>query len=92
MPVGIASDFLAVCDDVGYYIAYSNDGTITASDAYVEVELDEELTYVSSTIPPSNINGNVYTFQLGDVSSTEFGFFKINTAMACDGIARVRQL
>ncbi len=88
MSVGVASDFLAVCEDVGYYIAYSNDGTINAFGVYVEVELDEELTYVSSTIPPSNINGNVYTFQLGDVNSTEFGFFKINTAMACDGIAQ----
>ena len=88
MEVGVAADFLAVCDEVGYYVTYSNDGTITASNAYVEVELDEELTYLSSTIPPSNINGNVYTFQLGEVNSTEFGFFKINAAMACDGIAQ----
>lgn len=88
MATEIAADFLAVCEEVGYTVTYSNDGTILASEVYVEVELDQELTYVSSTIPPSNINGNVYTFQLGDVNSTESGSFHINTMMACDGIAQ----
>ncbi len=88
MEVGVAADFLAVCDQIGYYITYTNDGTITATDAYVDVELDEELTFLSSTIPPSSINGNVYTFQLGTVNSTDYGFFKITAAMACTGIAQ----
>ena len=88
MATEVAADFLAVCEEVGYTILYANNGTVTASNAYVEVELDEELTYLSSTIPPSNINGNVYTFQLGNVNSTGSGDFRINTQMACNGIAQ----
>jgi len=88
LDANIAADFLAVCEEVGYTVSYVNEGTLTASGAYVEVELDEELTYLSSTIPPSNINGNVYTFQLGDVTSTGAGDFRIITELACDGIAQ----
>lgn len=86
--VGISSDFLAVCEEVGYTVSYWNAGTIVAPNAYVEVTLDEELTYVSSTVAPSAVNDHVYTFQLGDLASMQYGDFRIITQMACSGIAQ----
>lgn len=88
MDVQVAADFLAICESVGYTISYANEGTVVAPGAYVEVELDEELTYVSSTIAPSNINGNVYTFPLGDVNAGMRSDFSIVTSMACNGITQ----
>lgn len=87
MEVDISTPFLAVCSDIVYTVNYCNLGTATAEDAYVEVNLDEELSFVSSSIPVSNQNGSVYSFDLGDIASTICGSFTINTTLACEGIA-----
>jgi uncharacterized repeat protein (TIGR01451 family) len=86
MEVDVSAEFLTICEDVDYTVAYCNLGTATAENAYVEVVLDEDLTFVSATIPGTQ-NGNVFTFELGDLISTECGSFTIKTMMACEGIA-----
>ncbi len=87
LEVDISTPFLAVCSGVEYTVSYCNLGTATAQDAYVEVTLDDKLTYVSSGVPFSSQNGKTYTFQLGNISATTCGSFKIQTQMACEGIA-----
>ncbi|MDD3740901.1 MAG: T9SS type A sorting domain-containing protein [Bacteroidales bacterium] len=65
-------------------IHYSNVGTIPAENAYIDVELNPVMTYVSSTIPYSSINGNVYRFELGNIDSFEFENFAITVYVDCD--------
>ena len=87
MEVDISTPFLAVCSDIVYTVNYCNLGTATATDAYVEVNLDEELSFVSASLPVTSQNGNIYSFDLGNVPSTVCGSFTINTTLACEGIA-----
>ncbi|MDX1942919.1 MAG: T9SS type A sorting domain-containing protein [Saprospiraceae bacterium] len=88
LEVDVSTPFLAVCADVEYTVAYCNVGTAKASDAYVEVTLDDKLTYISSTgITPTSQNGNVYRYNLGDLEISECGSFTIQTKMGCEGIA-----
>lgn len=88
LEVAVNTDFLAVCEDVSYSIDYVNLGPVAAENAYVEVTLDSELTFVSATLPVFAQNGNTYTFLLGNVASTQQGSFEIQTEMDCDGIAQ----
>ncbi|MDX1667192.1 MAG: T9SS type A sorting domain-containing protein, partial [Saprospiraceae bacterium] len=87
LEVDVSTPFLAVCSDVRYDVSYCNTGTATAEGAFVEVELDEELTFVSSGIAFSEREGNRFTFPLGDIAPSECGTFEVNTRLACEGIA-----
>ncbi len=72
------------CFDNFIFIHYSNIGTIPAIDAYIDVELNPFMTYTSSSIPYSTINGNVYRFDLGDIDSFEFAEFNIVVEIDCN--------
>jgi len=71
-------------DNNVFYVEYCNEGSITAADAYIEIEMDSTLSVVSSTIPlTANIN-NVLTFDLNDVAVGECGSFQIVFMVDCD--------
>ncbi|MEM1322505.1 MAG: T9SS type A sorting domain-containing protein [Bacteroidota bacterium] len=72
------------CFERPAYINYCNYGTILAEDAYLEIVLDSSITMVSSTLPWSNVSGNTYTFDLGDVEPLECGSFRMNLLLDCD--------
>ncbi|MCC6724642.1 MAG: DUF11 domain-containing protein [Saprospiraceae bacterium] len=84
LTVDISAPFLRRCFDNNYYVHYCNDGTLTAEDATVEVTLDPYFTYVSSTLPLASQNGNVLTFDLGDVAVNDCGSFQITALLSCD--------
>ena len=71
-------------DNNTYYVNYCNEGTITAIDAVVEVTVEEELSYVSSTIPLQSQNENTYSFLVGEVASGECGNFQIDFLVDCE--------
>ncbi len=71
-------------DNNVFYVQYCNEGTITATDPYIEIEIDSSLSVVSSTIPlVSNLN-NILTFDLNDVAIGECGSFQIVFMVDCD--------
>lgn len=88
LEVDISTPFLAVCSDVEYTVSYCNLGTVTAQNAYVDVTLDEKLTFVSSGVPFSSQDGRTYRFQLGNIDAAKCASFKIQTQLACNGIAQ----
>ena len=87
LEVDISTPFLAICSEVVYTVNYCNLGTAFARDAYVEVELAEELTFESSSMPFSSQEGSKYIFELGILDVSQCGNFTINTSLACEGIA-----
>ena len=84
LTVDISAPFLRRCFDNEYYVHYCNDGTVAAEDASVEVTLDPWLTYISATLPPTSQNGNMLTFDLGDVAVGDCGSFEITALLSCD--------
>ena len=71
-------------DNNRYYVNYCNEGTITANDAYVQIQVENQLSYVSSSIPLTSQNGTIYTFDLGDISSGGCGNFYVDFLLDCD--------
>lgn len=74
---------LQPCSQVDYLIEYCNDGSAVAEDAYVEIFLDEELTYVSASVDTSLETSNSIIVQLGDLAPLACGSFTITVDVAC---------
>lgn len=71
----------------GYYrVFYMNGSTLTVPDTYVDVTLDEALTYESSSIPGVDLGNNVYRFQTGELTAGENGIFAIYFTTDCDAV------
>ena len=92
LEVDISAEFLTVCSDIDYTVAYCNLGTSLAGNSYTDVTLDDELTFNSSSVPGTLLTGpqdppNTYRFELGGLSPTDCGSFTINASMDCNGIA-----
>ena len=71
-------------DNNRYHISYCNEGTATATDAYVEITMDENLSYASSSIPLASQNGNILTFDLGDIAIGTCGSFHVDLLLDCN--------
>lgn len=80
--VDISAPFLRVAGGGSYYtVNYCNDGTVMASNAYVEVNLDPSLSVASTSIPIVSQVGNVYTFNVGNMQVGMCDDFRINVLL-----------
>ncbi|MEY2950212.1 MAG: hypothetical protein RLZZ248_1413 [Bacteroidota bacterium] len=88
--VQVSTVSLTACTSVSYEINYLNHGPVVANDAYVEVTLDEELTYLSGDLPYIKVEGNQYTFNVGTIDPLEKGSFTIHVTVNCQGILNMQ--
>lgn len=58
-------------------VSYCNHGNAPAIGAYVEIEISNDLSISQSTVPVSFVVDEKYTFDLGDVNSSDCGAFYI---------------
>lgn len=87
LEVDVSAEFLTICSDIDYTVAYCNLGTGPAEEAYVDLTIDEDLSVNSASLPFTQIGDSLYRFELGTIDPTVCGNFVINTALPCDGIA-----
>lgn len=83
--VDISTPFLRRCFDNTYNVFYCNKGTMTAQNTYIEIKLDKDLTYKSSTIPLTSQNGNILRFDVGNVLPNECKSFFLTLNLNCNG-------
>jgi uncharacterized repeat protein (TIGR01451 family) len=86
MTLDLSAPFLRRCFDSNYQVHYCNDGTVTAEGAYIEITFDPYLEVQSSSIPWSAVDGQTYTFPLGDVGINECGSFQVKVLVSCDAV------
>lgn len=84
MQVDLSTPVLRRCFDNHYKIQYCNTGTVMAENARVEVRFDTFFNVLSSNLPWSIINGNTYTFPVGDVPAGECGSFVVVFNLSCE--------
>lgn len=84
MTVNVAIPFLRRCFENTVYVAYCNQGTEPADDAWVDVMLDPYLSYVSSAQPNVDVGNNTRRFFVGDLESGQCGQFTLNVYVNCD--------
>ena len=81
----IHTNRLRRCQENYYGVTYSNNGTIAGENVYLEVQIDEELTVVSSNPPFTSQVGNLLTYDIGTVPVFEGGGINITVFVPCDG-------
>ena len=84
LEVDITTPFLRRCSTSTYYVNYCNTGTISSDTPYIEITLDTFLNFLNSSIPLTNQNGNVYTFDLDTIGIGECGQFTIEVEVDCE--------
>ena len=82
--VDISSPFLLRCFPSNLYVTYCNEGTITSPGTTVDVTLDSMFIFLSADPAPSSINGNVLTFDVGDLDPFACGQIHIEVEVSCD--------
>jgi hypothetical protein len=84
LTVSISTSLLRRCFNNNYYhVSFCNEGTAPALGAYVDVELDVFLLFISATVPHQDLGSNVYRFFVGDLGIGACGNFKIRVAVDC---------
>ena len=78
------SNFVRPCDTTTFFVHYCNNGPVTADDAYFQMDLDEAFSFLSADAPPSEQNGNLFTFPLGNLEPGECGDFKVLAIVDCE--------
>jgi uncharacterized repeat protein (TIGR01451 family) len=84
--VNISAPLIRRCFESTYTVNYCNTGTIPAQNAYIEVELDAALIYASASIFPTSIQGQMLSFDIGDIDVGECGDFQITVDVGCDDV------
>jgi uncharacterized repeat protein (TIGR01451 family) len=87
MEVDLATAFLRRCFESSYTVQYSNNGTIDAPNAWIDVQLDPDLSYVSSSLSAISLPENTYRFALGAVPYGSVGSFHMQVLVGCDSTA-----
>ncbi len=84
LEVDISALGLRRCFDNTYYVRYCNTGTATAENAYVEVQLDPFLSFLSSSIPGVDLGNQRWRFPVGNVAYGDCDAFSMLVHLDCD--------
>ena len=80
LEVDISTPYLIPGDASLYSVRYCNHGNELAIGAFVEVKLDEHLQLIGSSIP-SQLIGDIYRFQVGNLDFGDCDEFTIETVL-----------
>lgn len=86
LEVEATTSSLEFCAPATYVIEYCNWGAGIAGDAYVEIILDDELSYDGASIDSSMVTDNSLVFELGDLPPGMCGTFELYVQVGCEGI------
>lgn len=87
MTVNMSAPFLRQTGGGSYYsVYYCNNGSATAYNSYVEVEIDSFLTVINTSLPIASQTGNLYRFDLDTVDVGECGTLYINIVVNANAI------
>ena len=84
LTISLTAPFLRRCFENTYYINYCNNGTVNATNAYIDVALDHFLDFNSSAQAFTNLGNNVFRFHVGNVETGKCGAFSFNVTVNCD--------
>ena len=87
MSIEISTPVIIRCFDTEYQVEYCNIGTLPVGDAVIEIVLDEDLTYESSSIPFSSQADNTLIFEIDNTIDVGSCYnFTINAIVGCDDV------
>jgi len=80
----IGTSGLHPCTDNTYTVRYCNQGTVTATDAFVRIRLDRFMSFVGASRPAVEEGNRYWRVHLGDLPAAECGSFLLTAHLKCD--------
>ncbi len=84
MEVNIISFSTKPCREEVYFLEYSNNGTITAENAYIDLQMDYRLQVEDFSLPYTDLGNNHFRFELGNVAPGTKELVFIYGKIPCD--------
>ena len=84
MEVDVSTPLLRRCGTSTYTARYCNSGTVEAENVLVEVALDDDFEFISTTHPIYTQAGSNVLFLVGTVQPSECGFINFDVKLSCD--------
>jgi hypothetical protein len=84
LTVSLTAPMLRRCFENTYYVNYCNNGTVNATNAYIDVRLDPYLDFNTSAQAFTNLGNYVFRFFVGNVETGKCGSFSFNATVNCD--------
>jgi uncharacterized repeat protein (TIGR01451 family) len=82
--VDVSAPYLRRCFESQVFVHFSNNGTIPADNASLEITLDSLLDFNSASLPVSAQIGQTYTFQLGNIPVGGHGNMSLKVTPSCN--------
>ena len=82
--VDIGAPFLRRCMENFYFVNYANLSDQTINGASVNVVLDDDMTFTSSSLPETPLGNNEYAFDIGDLAPGQAGQFTVFANLDCN--------
>ncbi len=74
------------CDTQKITISYGNSGTALESNTRIDLALDENLTFISASPAPAEINDTTIVFTIGDLAPSTEGTITVIARVACNDV------
>jgi hypothetical protein len=84
LDVDYFASYRNACEEALSFIRYQNNGTISAENAYIELNLDPRLSIIESDLEYTEIAANHYRFDIGTVEAATRNSFLLRTTVDCD--------
>jgi uncharacterized repeat protein (TIGR01451 family) len=85
MTVDISVNNLRRCFSNNYIsLLWCNNSTFAVDSAYIDLELDDNMSVSSAQYPFTSLGSNTFRFNLGTVAPNECGTFWVNTYISCN--------
>lgn len=80
----VSTPFLRRCFETIYWVNYCNYGGASAKDSEIQIVFDDYLDVLESAYPWSSVDGQTYTFDIGEIPPGDCGRFFIKVQTSCD--------
>jgi hypothetical protein len=83
LDVNVSTPYIRACSTSIYRVRYCNNGSATAQNTYVSLQLDSLLNFQNANIPSQLIGKRLYRFDIGSVAVGKCGGFDVRIAPDC---------
>lgn len=91
LDVNISTPYIRACSTSVYKVRYCNNGSATATNAYVTIKLDSLLNFQNASLPSQLIGKRLYRFDIGNIAVGKCGDFDLRIAPSCGTSVREGQ-
>jgi hypothetical protein len=85
LEVDVSTAVAQSCSNIGYVVQFCNSGTEPADEPVVHLVLDNDLSFVSASLPPTAQVDSLLVFEPGALGLDACGQFELTVASSCTG-------